>query len=52
MIGWVTKWSKAENKEVVEMRYVSDVLFPEVSITFIFHAVCHLCCYLRPLLGL
>jgi len=51
MIGWVTKWSKAENTEVVEMRYVSDVLFPEVSI-FNFHAVCHLCFYLRPLLGL
>ncbi|XP_065910617.1 PWWP domain-containing DNA repair factor 3A-like isoform X2 [Dysidea avara] len=32
MIEWVTKWSKAENKEVVEMRYVADVLFPEATV--------------------
>ena len=50
MIGWVTKWSKAENTAVVEMRYVADVLFPEVSVILSF-IVCISCCYFRPLLG-
>ena len=30
MIKWVKEWSELENKEVHEMKYVSDVLFPEV----------------------
>ena len=50
MIEWVTKWSKAENKEVVEMRYVADVLFPEVSDILNF-LLCNNCCYFRPLSG-
>jgi len=32
MIEWVKKWSKLEDKEVHETKYVHDVLFPEVCI--------------------
>lgn len=31
MVLWVKKWSEFENKEVHEVKYVSDVLFPEVQ---------------------
>jgi len=50
MIEWVTKWSKVENKEVVEMRYVADVLFPEVNLILNFELSIN-CCYFRLLLG-
>lgn len=31
MLSWVKNWSKHENREVHEVKYISDVLFPEVQ---------------------
>ena len=30
VVSWVKNWSSREKKEVHEVKYVSDVLFPEV----------------------